>query len=347
MATDYPEETNRYNKRVEDLIEDAEIEAELEAEHKIRSKNTRLFLISLVGAGLLLFIYLGVNMPFEEQTSPPPEKPQVARNPAEAKPIPLPLNPPKPAVSKPATQKAIGVPAETNLFQPPENPKNISAAKNNKAVKKPAEAKTKAPAAGKPVVAKKNVAKAKIKTSVKKVAARKTRTPIAKAGNKPKPKKRTDPLPQKGYWVQVGVFSIKTNADRFVKMLKAKGLDPAIQSRPTHRLMNVVFVGSYKSKNSTREPFAELKQAGFNPTLKKDGNRYTFILGKFKTRDQANLLQDRLSLKGFLSGTKKLKMPSTNYVVQLGTFRTKEEARSTRDKMEHLGYKKAFIRTVG
>ena len=54
-------ELNKYNKRIEDLIEDAEIEAELEAESRVRSKNTRLLLISLIGFACLIMVYLGVN----------------------------------------------------------------------------------------------------------------------------------------------------------------------------------------------------------------------------------------------------------------------------------------------
>ncbi|MFQ5672065.1 MAG: SPOR domain-containing protein [Nitrospinales bacterium] len=349
MTTDYPEEINRYNKRVEDLIDDAEIEAELEAEHKIRSKNTRLFLISLVGAGLLIFIYLGVNMPFEDQAPPVPEKPQVARNPAQPKPIPFPLNSPQQAASSPATQKTIGVPPEKSLFQPPATGKNISAAKSNKAAKKPVKARqTNLTSVSKPVVAIKKPSKAKVKTSVKRVAVKAPPLPFAKTDSNPKVQKQSPPLPQKGYWVQAGVFSVKTNADKFVSTLKAKGLNPAIYSRPTQRLMNVVFVGSYKNKNSARESYEELQQAGFDPVLKKnDDNSYTFVLGKFKTKNEANLLRDRLSLKGFLSGVKKSKVQDTNYVVQLGAFRTREEARSIRDKMEQLGYKKTFIKTVG
>ena len=112
--------------------------------------------------------------------------------------------------------------------------------------------------------------------------------------------------------------------------------------------MNIVFVGAYKDKKSSRESFEELRQAGFDPSLKTNGkNNYTFVLGKFKTEVQANVLRDKLSLKGFLSGVGKSNAESINYVVQLGTFQTKEEARSKQERMEQLGYKRAFIRTVG
>jgi cell division protein FtsN len=56
-----PEETKKYNKYIDDLIENAEIEAEMEAEKKIRSKNSRVFSISLFGFALLALVYLQVN----------------------------------------------------------------------------------------------------------------------------------------------------------------------------------------------------------------------------------------------------------------------------------------------
>jgi cell division protein FtsN len=56
-----PEETKKYNKQLDDLIENAEIEAEMEAGKKIRSKNSRIFSISMFGFGLLALVYLQIN----------------------------------------------------------------------------------------------------------------------------------------------------------------------------------------------------------------------------------------------------------------------------------------------
>ena len=56
-----PPEVNKYHKRIDDLIEDAEIEAEIEAEKNIRSKNSRMFTISMIGICLLGLVYLQIN----------------------------------------------------------------------------------------------------------------------------------------------------------------------------------------------------------------------------------------------------------------------------------------------
>jgi len=52
------DEWRKYNKHMDDMIDDAEIEAEMEAEKKIRSKNSRLFTISIIGIALLALVFL-------------------------------------------------------------------------------------------------------------------------------------------------------------------------------------------------------------------------------------------------------------------------------------------------
>jgi cell division protein FtsN len=69
-----PEENNKYNKHLDDLIENAEIEAEMEAGKKIRSKNSRIFSISIFGFGLLALIYSQIN------SIKAPEAPPIALN---------------------------------------------------------------------------------------------------------------------------------------------------------------------------------------------------------------------------------------------------------------------------
>jgi cell division protein FtsN len=56
-----PEATQKYSKHLDNLIENAEIEAEMEAGKKIRSKNSRIFSISIFGFGLLALVYLQIN----------------------------------------------------------------------------------------------------------------------------------------------------------------------------------------------------------------------------------------------------------------------------------------------
>jgi cell division protein FtsN len=68
------EETKKYNKHFDDLIENAEIEAEMEAGKKIRSKNSRIFSISMFGFGLLALVYLQINTIKAPETPAPVNK---------------------------------------------------------------------------------------------------------------------------------------------------------------------------------------------------------------------------------------------------------------------------------
>ena len=67
-------DTKKYKKNINDLIEDAEIEAEMEAEKKMRSKNSRVFLISMFCFGLLSLVYLQIKSRTAQVAVPGEEK---------------------------------------------------------------------------------------------------------------------------------------------------------------------------------------------------------------------------------------------------------------------------------
>lgn len=50
-------EWEKYNKRMDNIIENVEIESEIEAENKFRSKNSKLFTISIIGLTILILIF--------------------------------------------------------------------------------------------------------------------------------------------------------------------------------------------------------------------------------------------------------------------------------------------------
>lgn len=333
MSHDFFQDNIDYDKQVEDLIEDAEIEAEIEAESKIRSKNAKLSVISLVSIVSLVFIYLEVNSQSNAPAVPVVEEPQVAAAPAIPipipKPIPFPLNNVEQAAFSPeqSLKATPPPPLDKEIFKPPQISKPVKTQKDA--------AVTKNKKAAKKTVKKAVAPLPKVKTRI----VSKSKPVIIKTVNK---------KPRKGYFVQAGVFSVKKNADAFAKKLKIKGLNPVIQTRPGQHQMNVVFVGAYKNKQSSREMSKELEESGFRPKLEKFENKiYSFILGTFKNKEQAEVLQDALSVKGFLSSVMQSKAETTAYVVQVGTFPTKKEAQSTQKKMEQLGFKGAFIKKVG
>ena len=54
-------ELKKYNKRMEEIIDDAEIESEMEAENEVRSKNSRLLTISIVGIIIIAGVFMRVQ----------------------------------------------------------------------------------------------------------------------------------------------------------------------------------------------------------------------------------------------------------------------------------------------
>jgi hypothetical protein len=98
-------------KKIDDLILDAEIEAQAEINQKIRSNNTRMLLVVLVGVGLFYVLYSGV----QNQTIPVPsflmEDIQVSKLPPTAGPTPKPI-PFSVTASAPATETSGS--AQTN-----------------------------------------------------------------------------------------------------------------------------------------------------------------------------------------------------------------------------------------
>ena len=108
-------EETKYIKRIDDLIEEAEIEAELEAENRIRSKNTKILGISLLGAALSLFVYIQMNDSVEFDTAVHEPAPAIT----EINNLGLPLNnPPQEGLLPPSIEMAALTP-EKNIPKAP------------------------------------------------------------------------------------------------------------------------------------------------------------------------------------------------------------------------------------
>ncbi len=309
-----PEEINKYHKRIDDLIEDAEIEAEIEAEKKIRSKNSRMFSISMIGIAFLGLVYFQVqsqSSPVEPLKEAQLSKPETAEEKL-AKQVPI--------VEDASTASSVPVPqavapaqfAEmTNPFVKPSEIKSIKPPSKPKVVKKSPEIKkvsTKSPA------------------SSKKVSS---------------PEKNSNSR----FFIQAGAFGVEKNAQLLVKQLKAKGYAPSIETRSQKLSQHVVTVGNFSNKKSGESTAKELSIKGFNTsTYKTPSNSFSLKVGQFNNIKDSQKLQDRLSLKGFLSESHKAVLPVTTYIVQLGVFPTREKAILTQEKLARAGYSKTFVR---
>jgi cell division septation protein DedD len=312
------EDLHKYHKRIDDLIEDAEIEAEMEAEKNIRSKNSRMFSISMIGIGLLGLVYFQVNhktppAPVESVKEAPVKSPETAEE-RLAKQVPvvedgsIPSN--LPALPSTKTQKSA---EKTNPFLKPPKSKNITQPSKSKKITKT--------------------------TNIKKSS----QTPEPKT----KKKKITSIATNKGsrFFIQAGAFSVKKNAESFLNQLKAKGFAPSIQTRSQKVNQHIVTVGNFANTKAGDGKLKELAGKGFKASYSKNpNNSFSLKVGQFNSLNDAQKLQDNLSVKGFLSESHKADAPAKTYIVQLGVFPNREKALLAQEKLSRAGYPKTFLR---
>lgn len=343
-------------KKIDDLILDAEIEAQAEINKKIRSNNTRMLLVILVAVGLFYVLYSGV----QNQTIPVPsflmEEAQVAKTPPATgptpKPIPFPVIESSPKTSISALdepqgedlsplenealsmiQKNLGEPGETasgTELEPvkPSQPDSLGAKGTSPFTPKtqtpPAPAGPASPALN-PVPKSKGVISTESSPS-KPVAPRLTEA-------------------QSEFFIQVGAFSVKANADRVIKKLMSGGFSPLVQTRTTRSSMHVVFIGGFADQTSPQSMIAELRNKGLNPLLKKNDNgSYSIILGKEKSKEKAEALKEKLTKQGIFTSLKQMKIDMRMFVVRVGGFENNTVALKGQEKLEDMGYKGTLIR---
>ena len=315
-----PEEINKYHKRIDDLIEDAEIEAEIEAEKKIRSKNSRMFSISMIGIVLLGLVYFQVNhqtaiSPVEPAKEAQAKKPETAED-RLAKQVPVVED----------GSSSIPVPPSTDPAKPLTNPFIT-----------PPKAKT--PSKSKNITPPTAIKEVKKSPKTKKVS----------QSPKPKSSPKKIPSPAKNesskFFIQAGAFSVKKNADSLLNQLKVKGFSPSIQARSQNLNQHVITVGNFANRKAGDSILKELASKGFNASFYKNSNNsFSLKVGQFQNLKDAQKLQDRLSLKGFLSDSHKANAPAKTYIVQLGVFSNREKALLTQEKLARKGYPKTFLR---
>lgn len=308
------QEVTKYHKRIDELIEDAEIEAEIEAETKIRSKNTKVFTISFVGLSLLALLFYRTQMAEVEVA---PILQEEAAGVAEA---PLVVQPPlaDDAVSVPVTP---GRDAAVSVLSPgSENP--------------PAKAEATASPPAQPI---KNEQPAPAKTVARTIPPAKPKGVV--------PVATTVAQPGKKFYVQIGVFSVQSNAQGLSNRLKKIGFEPGIRPKTRTLQGQAVYISGFPNPNSLVPQMQELREAGFNPSQEKNADgTYSIILGLFRTPQEAAKIQDQLSLKGFLTESKASGATRSTYTVQLGAFSSQEEARKVQKKLNSAGFKDSFIR---
>jgi cell division protein FtsN len=342
-------------KKIDDLILDAEIEAQAEINQKIRSNNTKMLLGVLVGVGLL-YVFFSVA---QNQTIPVPsflmDETQVAQTPSASgptpKPIPFPVTESTPAGE--TTAPDLNELASENL-SPLEN-EVISMIQKNLDEPKGAGSDLESEA----------VESSQNDSSMVESASPFTpeiESPSAPTGTTPNvtPKSAgviaTEPSPSKStvpqlteaqseFFIQVGAFSVKANADRTIKKLVSGGFSPLVQTRTTRSSMYTVFIGGFADKISPQNMISELRNKGLAPQLKKNSNgSYSIVLGKQKSKEKAEALKQKFAQQGIFTSLKQMKIDMRMFVVRVGGFENSANALQGQKKLENLGYKGTLIR---
>ena len=223
-------DTNKYKKNINDLIENAEIEAEMEAEKNIRSKNSRIFLISMIGFVLLSFVYLRINNQSSEKVTPSAA-------------IQTPIKSPEVKLAKQVT-----IDEESNSPIPFHQIKKVKSFVETAQVtpeKKPD-----------PI----------IKTTINSKPQKKT---ISEKIHLKEKKRITPPVRTKNtFFVQAGAFSLQQNANTLVNKLKAKDFTPLINVVSNgQKKTYLVQLGVFPSKEKAMLVQGKLARIGYPKTI--------------------------------------------------------------------------------
>ncbi len=345
-------------KRIDDLILDAEKEAEAEINRKIRSSNTRMLLIVLVGVGLFYVLFTGI----QDKSIPVPsfldQEPEVAIAPPAPpgpapKPIPFPVTQSAPETAESPNapvsaldeqpeggvnplENAVLSMIEKNLREPgkpaPEPAQPIEPAVPALASKSPFTPETQTPPAP---------AEPAVPAVVRTMPSKEKTLPEASLPKVDVPRLTSE---QSDFFIQVGAYSIKANADRVIRKLMSGGFSPLVQTRMTRSSMHVIFIGGFADDKSPQSMIVELKKKGLNPSLKKNDNgSFSIILVKEKSKAKSEALKQKLTKQGIFTSLKQMKINSRIFIVRVGGFDSNTNARQNQKKIEGMGYKGTLI----
>lgn len=322
----------KFLKRIDELIDESEIEAMAEIDKQIRYKNAKFALIALVAVALAGLLYLGIEnqslpgMTGSDQMaamdSTEASSPQLAplkEAPADGNGAP---GTPETAPSAPvnATHKEKPVSME-DMEQQAVNA--ISAALNSLE-----ESKTAVSSSGEP----------------EQTAAVDPKKTTPKQGQNILP---VNP-PSGNYFVQVGAFSVKSNADRMVKKLQTAGLPVQTSIMEGNVSKFKLVIGGFTSPDSGRFLLNELKGKGYSPQLvPEQGGGYSIVVSQTDSPAKAESMKDKLGKEGIFTEIRKdVQGTRPIYVVRVGGFATQELAFKYKKEIAQLGYPKTLIRKI-
>ena len=311
------DDENIVDEELDELMEDIEIEDELHQEEKVRKKNTKVLLISIIGLLTISGVYFGINyynVLDEEELVKQAESPQTVQSGIETLPLQEDIKkiekkeglPPKEEVKKKDEKKTL--PQKKDIEE-----------KESKSLSLPS----------------KDFKKSFIEKNLK-----------PPAPSPRKAAKRLIPETDKTgeHYIQFGLFVIKKNADNLIRSLKNKGFSPSNILAKDAVKMYRVYTGKFSELKMAREGILDLKNAGINVTLKTvtDG-LYTLQAGSFYLKGNAEKLKDEISELGLITRIVRVPFIIDVHKVYIGFFKTKRDAVFYQQKLAVQGFSQTLI----
>ena len=282
----------KYNKCLENIYDNAEIEAEIEAEQNIRSKNSKLTIISTIGFILLIIIFFEVKQNTNEIQS------LLGKN-SITKVKSNSLSENLSAVSPLKKLERITIPSNKNLRAKNINPDAIKQltpenlfAKNNNNIKKNKPIHT-----ARPDQDSKNKYSIQMGVFSSKSNAVNYLTKLKSKGYKAETITRNSSSHR--YQVSLGSYNKISEASKKIIRLKSIGLSPALKK---HDQTYTLELGIFKNKGDLKKLINKLKNSGLKSNIKKIKTRNVFYIvgiNGFLNKSEAKKSHQQLIRQGF------------------------------------------------
>ena len=280
----------KYNKRIHNLYDYDQINNQSKAEKRVRTKNSKLAIISAVGIILIALIFIQTRQYFNSPQSSLAE--QVA------------------VTSKDKFQSS------SSLLKKSSTNKKIITNKNKNSTSA------------------QNVTSGKNKTNL---------IDVNTSASKQLSEKKSIPSQIKNYYVQVGTFSIRNNAQKILKKIEERGFKAETYIKSLKITRYEVTSKRFNKEIDATLKVEKLKKLGFNPSIKKSGKAYMLELGLFAKKKDATVFVEKLKNTNFRTNQKLITRNQKVYTVRTKGLLTKSKAQQVRKKLINFGFKNSFI----
>ena len=188
--------------------------------------------------------------------------------------------------------------------------------------------------------------KNKNSTSVQSVTSGKNKTTLNDVNasiSKQLSEKKTIPSQIKNYYVQVGTFSIRNNAQNIAKKIEERGFKAETYIKSLKITKYEVTSERFNKESDLTLKLEKLKKLGFNPSIKKSGKAYILELGLFSKKKDATVFVEKLKNTNFRTNQKLITRNQKVYTVRTKGLLTKSKAQQVRKKLINFGFKNSFI----